>query len=43
METQDFSTSFSVYETPSEVFNAITNVRGLSSERIDGVTSLLND
>ena len=43
METQDFSTSFSVDETPAEVFNAVTNVRGWWSERIDGGTSRLND
>jgi len=43
METQDFNTSFSVDQTPAEVFNAVTNVRGWWSERIDGGTSQLND
>lgn len=43
METPDFNTSFSVDKTPKEVFNAVNNVRGWWSERIDGVTSQLND
>ena len=43
MKTQDFSTSFLVDETPHEVFNAVNNVRGWWSERIDGGTSQLND
>ncbi|MDB5114638.1 MAG: hypothetical protein JWQ79_130 [Mucilaginibacter sp.] len=43
MKTPDFSTSFSVDQTPNEVFNAINNVRGWWSERIDGGTSQLND
>lgn len=43
METQDFSTSFTVDQTPAEVFNAVTNVRGWWSERIDGGTAQIND
>jgi len=43
MKTPDFNTTFSVDQTPNEVFSAITNVRGWWSERIDGGTSQLND
>ncbi|MDP9081955.1 MAG: SRPBCC domain-containing protein [Bacteroidota bacterium] len=43
MITTDFNTTFSVDETPDEVFNAITNVRGWWSENIEGGTSKLND
>lgn len=43
MKTPDFSTSFLVDQTPNEVFNAVNNVRGWWSERIDGGTSQLND
>jgi len=43
MKTQDFNTSFSVDQTPNEVFNAVNNVRGWWSERIDGGTEQLND
>jgi hypothetical protein len=43
METPDFNTSFTVDQTPNEVFNAVNNVRGWWSERIDGGTSQLND
>jgi hypothetical protein len=43
MTTADFSTSFSVDQTPAEVFKAVTNVRGWWSERIDGGTEKLND
>jgi len=43
METPDFNTSFSVDQTPNEVFNAVNNVRGWWSERIDGGTHQLND
>ena len=39
----DFTTSFSVKETPHEVFNAINNVRGWWSEEIQGNTEKLND
>ncbi|HEY4289413.1 MAG TPA: SRPBCC domain-containing protein [Puia sp.] len=43
MPTQDFNTTFQVDQTPKEVFNAITNVRGWWSENIDGGTARLND
>jgi hypothetical protein len=43
MKTSDFSTRFLVDQTPNEVFNAVNNVRGWWSERIDGCTSQLND
>ena len=43
MKTPDFNTSFSVDQTPNEVFNAVNNVRGWWSERIDGGTEQLND
>jgi hypothetical protein len=40
---QDFSTTFSVGQTPTEVFNAINNVRGWWSEEIEGSTGTLGD
>src|ERR1041384_435453 len=43
METGDFSTSFVVDQTPGEVFNAVTNVRGWWSEQIDGKAKNLHD
>jgi uncharacterized protein YndB with AHSA1/START domain len=43
METNDFSTSFSVNKSPQEVFDAVTNVRGWWSEEIDGRTAKLDD
>ena len=43
MKTPDFSTNFLVDQTPNEVFNAVNNVRGWWSERIDGGTSQFND
>lgn len=38
-----FSTTFLVDQTPKEVFNAVTNVRGWWSEEIEGGTNKLND
>ena len=43
MATPDFNTTFSVDQTPAEVFNAVTNVRGWWSENIEGGTAHLND
>ena len=43
MKTSDFTTSFSVEQTPKQVFKAVINVRGWWSERIDGGTEKLND
>jgi uncharacterized protein YndB with AHSA1/START domain len=38
---QDFSTSFTVDQSPEEVFDAVANPRGWWSEEIDGVTDKL--
>lgn len=43
MESKDFSTHFTVPQTPGQVFDAVTNVRGWWSEEIDGGTQKLND
>jgi hypothetical protein len=43
MTTTDFSTAILVDQTPKEVFDAVNNVRGWWSERIDGGTDQLND
>lgn len=40
---QSYSTTFLVNQTPEQVFNAITNVRGWWSEEVEGNTSKLND
>ena len=41
MKDQDFITSFSVDQTPEEVFKAIKNVRGWWSEEIEGAADKL--
>src|ERR1700754_3741731 len=43
MTTPDLNTTFSVDQTPNEVFNAVTNVRGWWSENIEGGTVHLHD
>jgi hypothetical protein len=43
MNNQDFTTSFTVDQTPQEAFAAITNPRGWWSEAIEGSTSRLGD
>ena len=43
MNNQDFATKILVDQTPEEVFNAVTNVRGWWSQEIEGNTEKLND
>jgi hypothetical protein len=41
MKDQSYSTSFTVDQSPEQVFNAVNNVRGWWSEEIDGSTDRL--
>ena len=41
MTNQNFTTTFSVDQTPEEIFKAINNVRGWWSEEIEGRTDTL--
>jgi hypothetical protein len=43
MSTSNFTTTFFVNQTPTEVFNAINNVRGWWQGEIEGSTNKLND
>jgi len=43
MKTPDFTATILVNQTPSEAFNAITNIRDWWSEEIEGGTHQLND
>jgi uncharacterized protein YndB with AHSA1/START domain len=43
MTSSDFTTTILVDQTPKEVFNAMSNVRGWWSEEIEGGTNKLND
>ncbi len=43
MSATSFTTTIQVDQTPQEVFDAVTNVRGWWSEEIEGNTAKLND
>ncbi|ARS39222.1 ATPase [Sphingobacteriaceae bacterium GW460-11-11-14-LB5] len=42
MENQDFTATILVDQSPNEVFNAITNIKGWWSEAIEGDTHIIN-
>jgi len=43
MSATGFTTTIKVHQSPKEVFDAVTNVRGWWSEEIEGNTAQLND
>jgi len=43
MQDQNYTASFLVDQSPREVFNAVTNVRGWWSEEVEDSTDKLND
>jgi hypothetical protein len=43
MSKQDFTTAFSISQTPEEVFDAINNVTGWWTENMEGSSQKLND
>jgi len=43
MKTKDFTTTILVDQTPQQVFDAVTNIRGWWSEEVEGRTDKLNE